>query len=50
MSTSHRGMWVLGKPCPDCDHPMYITRLTGKPFCRECWEYKSEELKEEWII
>lgn len=43
---SYKSMFKLGTPCSKCGSPMFITTLTGRLFCRECWEYR-EDLEDE---
>lgn len=33
-------MYVTDEICSKCKNKLYRTRLTGRLFCKECWEYR----------
>ncbi len=45
---SHGGtrMFATQEPCPKCSGLLSKTRLEGKLFCRNCWQYLEEIIEE----
>lgn len=41
----HRSMNKTSKVCSICGNAMYITLLTKKLFCRNCWAYTKPQTK-----
>jgi len=35
-----KAMWKIEDKCKKCKEELYITRLSGRLFCRNCWEYR----------